>query len=172
MHYASPRHLVGVALLVLTACGPPVIYDTDLRPVRNPLVTASVDNGWLAVDSTDIGIRVVLELRLEGPPETAEYLSLHVPVLHCTVSGQHLPARLLREEPNCPGPRPVRCPEGSSPEECERLAQEQEAEEICVFTIRAEFLFDEMPHLDENRHYFTFAQSDKPVRWAKAGRRP
>jgi len=168
MRYPSPRLLTGVFALALAACGPPVIYDTDLVAVRHPLVTASVDNGWLAVDSTEAGIRAVLELRFEGPPETAETLDLHVPALHCALSGQHLPVKLLREEPSCPGPIPVRCLEGNSSEECERFVEEQQRD--CVFTIRAEFLFDAMPHLDDNIHYFTFAQSDKPVRWARAER--
>jgi hypothetical protein len=29
-------------------------------------------------------------------------------------------------------------------------------------------MFDEMPHLDENQHFFTFGQTDQPIRWAKA----
>ena len=75
-----PITLLGVAAIsvLVVACGPPVIYDTANRPVRNPLITASVDNGWLAVDSTEAGIRVVVELQLEGPASAADFVSLHL----------------------------------------------------------------------------------------------
>ena len=167
MRPIAPLCIAAIPIFVV-ACGPPVIYDTAHRPVRNPLITASVDNGWLAVDSTEAGIRVVVELQLEGPADAADFVSLHLLRLHCTVSGEHLPAKILQEEPRCPTPvsRPIRCPEGTPPEECDRIREE--AEQSCVFTIRAEFMFDQMPHLDENRHFFTFGQTDQPIRWAKA----
>ncbi len=150
------------------ACGPPVIYDTAHRAVRNPLVTASVDNGWLAVDSTETGIRAVVELQLAAPAGSEEFMSLHLLRLHCTVSGEHIPAKILREAPRCPTPGspPVECPEGATPEECDTIREQ--ADQTCLFTIRAEFMFDEMPHLDENQHFFTFGQTDQPIRWAKA----
>ena len=167
MRPITPLCIAAIPILVV-ACGPLVIYDTAHQPVRNPLITASVDNGWLAVDSTEAGIRAVVELHLEGPASTADFVSLHLLRLHCTVSGEHLPAKILLEEPRCPTPgsSPIRCPEGTSPEECDGMRGE--AEPNCLFTIRAEFLFDQMPHLDENRHFFTFGQTDQPIRWAKA----
>jgi len=161
------RPAIGATAFVVAAaaCGSHVVYDTSLTPVRNPLVTASVENGWLVVDSTDIGLRAVLELQLEGPNATDEYVALHVPTLHCTVSGEHVPAKLLREPPRCEQRpvAPLTCPTGTTPEECDRLRRQEER--VCIYTIRAEFLFGEMPHLNENTHYFTFAQTDAPVNW-------
>ena len=70
--------------------------------------------------------------------------------------------------PRCPTPgsRPVECLDGTAPEACDRIREE--AQQNCLFTIRAEFLFDEMPHLDETRHFFTFGQIDQPIRWTQA----
>jgi hypothetical protein len=155
-------------VMLLSACGPPVIYDTEHNPVIRPLIVASVDNGWLAVDSTALGIRAVVELQMEGPTGASDYVMLHIPTLHCTVSGEHLPSRVLREDPVCPAPtaRPIQCPDGAAPDECQRLRNE--ADLNCLYTIRAEFLFDRMPHLDENSHFFTFGQTDQAVRWAKS----
>ena len=159
--------IVGTAA-VSAACSPRMIYDTSLQPVRNPLVTASVENGWLAVDSTDAGIRAVLELEMEAPAATAEFVTLHEPRLHCTVSGEHRPAKWISEAPRCPTPQPqaLRCPAEYTPEECDRFRREEIP--LCLYTVRAEFFFSQMPHLDENTHYFTFAQSDTPVEWVKA----
>lgn len=165
------RPATGAALAaVLTACGSHVVYDTSLMPVRNPLITATVENGWLVVDSTDVGIRAVVELQLEGPNANDEYLARHVPRLHCTISGEHIPAKLLREGPRCEG-RPIgaaTCPTGATPEECDLRRSREDP--VCIYTIRAEFLFAEMPHLNENTHYFTFAQTDAPVNWVVADR--
>lgn len=154
--------------ILLVACGPPAIYDTSHRLVRNPLITASVDNGWLAVDSTEAGIRAVVHLQLAGPADASESVSLHLLRFHCAVSGEHLPSSVMQEEPRCPafGSRPIRCPEGASPGECDTIRDE--AEQTCVYTIRAEFLFDQLPHLNENQHFFTFGQTDQPILWAKA----
>lgn len=150
------------------ACSPHVVYDTSMQPVRAPLVTASVENGWMAVDSTDAGIRAVLELEMEAPAATAEFVTLHVPRLHCTISGEHMPAKVMREAPRCPTQplAPARCPADFTPEECDRYREEEVP--YCTYTVRAEFFFAQMPHLDENTHYFTFAQSDTPVQWVKA----
>ncbi len=60
------RWVVPIVLLA-AACGPPVIYDTDGRPVAEPAFMASVDGGWLAVDSSDGGVRAVLEVRVPVP---------------------------------------------------------------------------------------------------------
>ena len=70
----------------------------------------------------------------------------------------------MLEEPRCatPGSRPVECPEGATPEECDAIREQ--AQQNCLFTIRAEFMFDQMPHLDENQHFFTFGQTDQPIR--------
>lgn len=155
--------LVGVSA---AGCGPPVIFDTDLRPVRNPVIMASVGSGWLAVDSTEAGVRAVLEVQLEGPTAAADYVTLHVPRLHCRLSGEHYPARVRNSEPRCPapGPPPSACIEGSSPEACR--SSEEVVQQTCLYTVRAEFLFERIPHLDES-HFLTFGQSDVPVVWAK-----
>ena len=156
----------------LAACATHTIYDTYGVPVRSPLVTATVENGWLAVDSTDMGIRAVVELQLESSTISEEYVELHVPRLHCTVSGDHVPSRLLREPPRCTSRSvgTIVCPTDATPEECDRVRQQ--GEQVCIYTIRAEFLFAEMPHLNENTHFFTFAQTDAPVNWVVADRRP
>lgn len=153
---------------VMVACGPPIIYDTSHRQVRDPLITAAVDNGWLAVDSTGNAVRVVVELQMEGPSDASDYVGLHLLRFHCSVSGEHIPAKVLREAPSCPvpGAPPMRCPDGTSIEECEAIRVD--AEQNCLYTIRAEFLFDEMPHLDENEHFFTFGQTDQPIRWTRS----
>ena len=51
------RAIAIASPLSILACGPPVLYDTDLEPVRNPLIVASVENGWMAVDSSEAGVR-------------------------------------------------------------------------------------------------------------------
>ena len=166
------RHATSTLLCAVAAgaCGAPMIYDASMQPVRNPLVVASVDNGRMAVDSTEAGIRAVLELQLEGPGSADEFVEFHVPKLHCTISGEHIPAKVFREKPRC-ATRPLTtgvCPTGFTPEECD--AYRQQGAETCMYTIRAEFLFAEMPHLDENTHYFTFARTDAPVYWTKTDR--
>lgn len=159
------RPITTLAVLTM-ACGPPVIYDTSNVAVRDPLVTASVDNGWLAVDSVGTDVRVVVELHLEGPLDASNVLPLHLLRMHCAVSGEHVPAKVSQEEPRCPTPGapPRECPAGMTPGECDAL---RAADENCLFTIRAEFMFDEMPHLDENGHFFTFGQTDQPIRWTR-----
>lgn len=148
------------------ACAPPTVYDTELRPVRDPIILASVGNGWLAVDSTANGVRAVLEIQVEGSEAAADYVSLHVPRLHCSASGEHLPARVRTEAPRCPIPPQAR-PEctGGSAGACR--AARVLVTPSCLYTIRAEFLFDRVPHLDAS-HYLTFGQSETPVVWAKS----
>ncbi len=164
--FARAIRLASVAAAAGTACGPPVLYDTELRPVRRPIIVAAVDHGWLAIDSTENGVRGVLELQFEGPPEAAEYVTRHLPRLHCESKGDHLPVRVRREPPSCPAPAtpPPECLEGTSPERC--LALREAATPACLFTVRAEFEFSRMPHLDEN-HYFTFGQHQTPLHWAR-----
>ncbi|MDH3732664.1 MAG: hypothetical protein OEU54_03985 [Gemmatimonadota bacterium] len=159
---------ITATAVVASACSPHIVYDTSMQPVRDPLVTANVENGWMVVDSTDAGIRAVLELEMEAPAATAEFVTLHVPRLHCTISGEHLPAKVMREAPRCPTApaQALRCPTDFTPEECDRYREEETP--YCTYTVRAEFFFAQMPHLDENTHYFTFAQSDTPVQWVKA----
>lgn len=152
---------------ILVGCGPPVIYDTSHRVVRSPIVTASVDNGWLAVDETEDGVRAVVQLELKGPAEAADYVPLHSLRFHCS-SGEHMPSSVSADEPRCPaaGAQAMLCPPDVSPDVCE--AMRRDAEQTCLYTIRAEFHFGQMPHLDENQHFFTFGQTEQAVHWAKA----
>ena len=158
---------VALGVAGLFACGPPLVYDTDLRPVRDPLLVASVDYGWLAVDSTETGVRVVLQLEFEAPRETSEYLTLHVPALRCATEGIHYPDELRREAPICPSP-------ASDPPDCQvepgqsgpcpiRAGRNMES---CLHVVRAVFYFPRMPHFDDS-HYFTFGQTNTPVRWTR-----
>lgn len=167
-HHPFDRHAIaGLATVIaLAACGPPMLYDTDLRPVRDPIIVASVGNGWLAVDSTAAGVRAVLELQMEGSDAAAEYVSLHVPRLHCR-TGAHFPARVRTEQPRCPaGARPPReCADGTSSGACDDAPVL--ASPTCLYTVRAEFLFDRVPHFDAS-HYLTFGQSETPVVWARS----
>ena len=52
---------------LISGCGPPILYDADRRPVRDPLMMASLEGGWLAVDSAADGLRAVLELQVSAP---------------------------------------------------------------------------------------------------------
>lgn len=167
LHPAARGSIAGLALAVgVTACGPPTLYDTDLRPVRNPIIIASVGNGWLAVDSTEAGVRAVLELQMEGSDAAEEYVALHVPRLHCRASGAHFPARVRTEKARCPAPTAIQseCVDGASPEACRDALVL--ASPTCLYTVRAEFLFERVPHLDAS-HYLTFGQSEAPVVWAR-----
>lgn len=168
LHAPDRRSIAGLALaLGIAACGPPTLYDTDLRPVRDPIIVASVGNGWLAVDSTDAGVRAVLEMQMEGSEAAAEYVTLHVPRLHCRASGAHFPTRVRTDEPRCPAPAPAaeRCDRDASPETC--VGAPVLASPTCLYTVRAEFLFDRVPHLDAS-HYLTFGQSEVRVVWARS----
>jgi len=168
LHPPDRGSIARLALaLGIAACGPPTLYDTDLRPVRNPIIVASVGNGRLAVDSTDAGVRAVLELHVEGSDAAAEYLALHVPRLHCSASGAHFPVRVRTEEPRCPARAPAadRCARDAAPGTCAETRVL--ASPTCLYTVRAEFLFDRVPHLDAS-HYLTFGQTEAPVVWARS----
>lgn len=162
------RGLGKVALcvpLALAACGPPVLYDTELVAVRNPLVTASVDNGWVAVDSTDRGLRAVLELRIEASSLSSQYVSLHVPQLHCSSSGSHRPIKVRREVPVCTTPpRAAACPADARDGGCPEMLDAKH--ESCIYVVRAEYLLGDMPHLDES-HFFTFAQTESALTFSR-----
>lgn len=161
----------GVALLALAcaSCGAPVIYDTDLRPVRDARIVAALDQGWLAVDSTEAGARAVLELHIEAPAAVSQYVQLHVPSLRCSSSGTHLPARIRRELPVCPAPSVGRAACDPDDRRAGRCGTRVDgaAEAVCLHVVRAEFFFPRMPHLDEESHYFTFGQRADPIRWTR-----
>ncbi len=164
---ACKRALALSVPMLFAACGPPVIYDTELIPVRNPLITASVENGWLAVDSTEAGYRAVLELQIEGAPVASEYVTLHTPELRCSSRGVHRPVKVLHETPVCTTVQPsaLDCSPGQREAGLCQAAVTDETES-CLFVVRAEYLFEQVPHLDES-HYFTFAQTETPVYWTR-----
>ncbi|MDX1579373.1 MAG: hypothetical protein R3266_12880 [Gemmatimonadota bacterium] len=156
---------VGAAA-VISGCGPPVLYDTDLQPVRNPLITASVENGWLAVDSTEAGVRAVLELQVEASEIASEYVALHVPTLHCSSRGVHEPAKVRHGQPVCSPPDPALYCSPTEREAGDCPQALTQLPETCVYTVRAEYAFERVPHLDES-HYFTFAQRATPIYWTR-----
>lgn len=156
-----------VAMLVLaSACGPPVVHDTAGRPVTDPALLAAVgEDGWLAIDSTEGGIRAVLELRLETMRPPARPLALHTPKLHCTAEGTHFPVRIRREPPVCwtPPPGAGTCRTGADGAAVCRSGDEDAR--VCLHVIRAEFHFRHLPALDD-RVYFTLGRESTPARWA------
>lgn len=160
--------VTGIAFgSTIVGCSQRVIYDTQLRPVRDPVLVASVDYGWLAVDTTGTGARAVLQLEIEAPAEAAEYLERHVPTLRCIADDVHRPTKIRQEAPVCPAARePL---ESCTPEDqaAGRCALENPAEIRCVHVVRAEFEFEQVPHLDESTHWFTFDQRETEVRWAR-----
>lgn len=160
---ASP--LVAV-LLLLSACGPPVVRDTSLRPVTDPALLAAVgEHGWLAIDSTEHGARAVLELRLETSGTATPPLALHTPKLHCATEGTHFPVVVRREPPVCwtPPPEAGACRMGAEAAGvCRGVA---DGGRRCLQVIRAEFHFRHLPALDD-RVYFTIGQQSTPTRWA------
>ncbi len=72
---------LSMAAILLASCGPVIVYDTRLQPVRDPVLLASVENGWLAIDSTASGVRGVLELWIETHARTLDYVDLYVRTL-------------------------------------------------------------------------------------------
>ena len=160
---ASP---LAAILLVVAGCGPPVVHDTALRPMTNPTLLAAVgEDGWLAIDSTEHGIRGVLELRLETTRPPARPVALHTPKLHCSSEGTHFPVKIRREPPVCwtPPPAARECRPGAGGADVCRGAED--GRRRCLHVIRAEFHFRHLPALDD-RVYFTLGQQSTPARWA------
>lgn len=168
MRFALPvsGHLPLIAAsLAVASCGPPVLYDTDMRPVRSPIIVASVGNGWLAVDSTSAGVRAVLELQMEAPLESSQFVTLHTPTLHCSSKGEHRPSKVMREEPICRTAEAPSCsPSQRESGQCQAMLEQRSL--TCLHVVRAEFTFERVPHLTES-HYFTFAQTDTPIHWTR-----
>jgi hypothetical protein len=139
------RWVVPIVLLA-AACGPPVIYDTDGRPVAEPAFMASVDGGWLAVDSSDGGVRAILEVRVPVPE--GDVVGLDQTDLHLwTGSGYPVsPVRLNQGSLQC---RPsvldrVECQgKYGDPQACPREGQADAQE--CYYLLCAEFSLLKLP---------------------------
>ena len=165
-----PRAVAAVGCLVVWgACTQAVVYDTALRPVQDPVMTATVDYGRFAVIETETGARAVLELEIEAPEEAADYLSLRVPTLRCIGNDVHSPTRIRQEAPICPAPASRSAgPCGPDDRAAGRCEFDQNPNMLlCLHVVRAEFEFTEIPHLDERTHFFTFDQRETEVQWAR-----
>ncbi|UCF19972.1 MAG: hypothetical protein JSU87_00745 [Gemmatimonadota bacterium] len=142
MRYFSLALIASIAV----GCGPPVMYDVDGQPIREPLFMAALEGGWLAVDSSAAGVRAVLELEVAASGER-ETLAGPGELQLWTGSGLPLePARLRQGEVECwpKLPSSVRCREGrGSNQACVQEVQGVGRE--CRYTLCAEFRLAELP---------------------------
>lgn len=120
--------LVGAA----TACGPPTLFDTELRPVREPAFVLPVPHGWAAVDTASERPRGVLELSLEAD-HRAVGERWAVPVLECPAKHLHRADRARRDGPHCLSLRREWCQKG------EGCGAAVDAPDRCIYLIRAEY---------------------------------
>lgn len=154
-------------LLQMAACGPPTIYDAAFEPVREPLLIADLGDGWLAMDSTDAGLRAVLQVEVpvgaeDGEPRLARELGLR-----CRSRGLDLPVRVRQEPPICE-PAPPRRWECLSrfgdPEICRHYST---ARTRCYAVVHAEFLFRSVPEPNDSVFLIVGDRPLSAVHWSR-----
>jgi hypothetical protein len=141
-YWLSPIVLLAAA----AGCGMPVLYDTAGQPVEEPELMAQVGGLWLAVDSSEAGVRAVLEIQVAAPGgqiRTWDVAGLKL----WTGSGPALsPARVKRSNVRCwpDAPRGVPCrTDPDDPQACVWQMQPGEAE--CYYILCAEFALEQLP---------------------------
>lgn len=107
------------------------------------VVWASIENGWVAVDSTDEGVRAVLQLEAEAPQGTLPWDLAEMALLF---EGDTIPPTRLRCEESAVCrrvTRPVRSPNERAVAEPPVLDEEEVV--VCDHIVRAEFVLPAVP---------------------------
>jgi hypothetical protein len=131
--------------LALAGCAKPALVDADGQPLSQPLLVASIDNGWVAVDSSQSGIRAVLELRTEERGSDRRGLELFG--LQLRFANDLIPpSRLQCQDPTTCRmvSKPVASPEEGGYEESAD-PREEAVTEVCINIVRAEFELPRAP---------------------------
>lgn len=136
--------LVGAALLSapwLAACGPR--FEDVFGSGMDAVVWASIENGWVAVDSTEQGVRAVLQLEAEAPRGTLPWDLAEMALLF---GGDTIPPTRMRCEESAVCRRvmrPVRSPNERAVAEPPDLDEEEVV--VCDHIVRAEFILPAIP---------------------------
>lgn len=136
--------------LIVAGCGPPTVYDVAGRPVKEPAYLADVRGGWIAIDSTDDGIRAVLEWQLPIADNPALPGELATPVLQLESGRVLWPYRFRWDPPQCWPVNPTRrrCEQARGDEKyCAWTIQPSGAE--CFSVLRAEFALGDWPQASD-----------------------
>ncbi|UCC71897.1 MAG: hypothetical protein JSV86_16225 [Gemmatimonadota bacterium] len=140
-----------VLLAAAVACGPPVLYDTAGRPVKDPMLMAQVDGLWLAVDSSAAGVRAVLEVQVVAPGGQLKSWDRTDLELWTGAAVPLSPARLREGNVRCwpTSPWGARCRTNTVDESaCAPQMQPREAE--CYYILCAEFALERVPSPGES----------------------
>ena len=140
--------LAAAGLLSLT-CRPPTLIDPLGRPVPRPMLVAAVENGRIAIDSSDHGVRAVVELTRMLPNPTYQG-DASVPRLRCSGGKSPLaPVRMQSE--------PVRCREPATGPDCARPGQSSSCpyrnvrfEQPCSQVLHLEYRLDAVPSVGDS----------------------
>jgi hypothetical protein len=154
---------VGAALLSAlwaAACGPTFedVYGSGLDPV----ISASIENGWVAVDSTDEGVRAVLQMEAEAAQGSLPWDLADMALLFG--SDTIPPARMRCEESAvCRRVvRPVQSPNERAVAEPPDLREEEVV--VCDHVVRAEFILPAVPTAADSV-VLRLADVIIPLRW-------
>ena len=160
----APRLAALGATAWLVGCGTPTLIDLDGRPLKEPELLACVQGGWLAVDSSDSGIRAVLKMRGESDAVDRTPWDLSTLELRVGAEDPVAPSRLSNEDPRCSAAKPR---SAEPAREAQAEAADRPPAETglrCLHVVRVEFILPRLPTADDS---VTLKVGDKtsPVRW-------
>ncbi|UCC82136.1 MAG: hypothetical protein JSW46_14245 [Gemmatimonadota bacterium] len=155
--------LVGVALLSAlwtAACGPK-LEDVDGSGL-DPVLCAPIENGWVAVDSTDEGLRAVLQLEAEAAQGS---LPWDLSELALLFGSDTIPPKRMRCEESAVCRR-VRRPVRSPNERAVAEPPDRREEEVmlCDHVVRAEFILPAVPS-PADTVLLRLGETTIPLRW-------
>jgi hypothetical protein len=135
--------LVGAALLSAlwtVGCGPKFedVHGSGLDAV----MSASIENGWVAVDSTDEGVRAVLQLEAEAARGTLPWDLAEMALLF---GNDTIPPTRMRCEESAVCRRVTRPVESPNEREVTEIADRDEVVVVCDHVVRAEFILPALP---------------------------
>ncbi|UCC71902.1 MAG: hypothetical protein JSV86_16250 [Gemmatimonadota bacterium] len=137
--------LVGAALLAALwtlGCGPKFrnVYGV---PLENVVLSAPIEDGWVAVDSAWEGVRAVLQLETEAPRGT---LPWDLEELALLFRDDTIPATRMRCEESAACRRVARPVEPPDEREIAEPAERgEEVVELCEHIVVAEFVLPRVP---------------------------
>jgi hypothetical protein len=155
--------LVGAALLSAlwsAGCGQK-FYDVSGSPLGATLVTAPIENGWIAVDSTAAGARAVLQLEAEAEHGTLPWDLAEMALLF---GSDTIPPTRMRSEESAVCRRVTRPVQSPNEREVAELADRDEVVEVCDHVVRAEFILPAVP-TPADSVVLRLAETTIPLRW-------
>ena len=135
---------LALATVGMMSCGSPKSVEEDTGPIEGKELTI-VRHGWASVDTVALGIRAVLEIELESGDAEIRTSDLGLMALRFDSATPVTAARMWLGEPMCkkiPAQK-HRCPRSDEKSKCG--PEHSQAEAICRYTLRAQFLLDELP---------------------------